>query len=85
MADNDEEREERDSDEGEPPPAKVTKSSEKVRGEPALATDEEILAVLKEVRALLMEAREQQSRYLWILFPIGAILLVQTILQATRF
>jgi hypothetical protein len=45
----------------------------------------EILAHLKEIRVLLSEGREQQSRYLWILFPIGAILLVQTILQATRF
>jgi hypothetical protein len=77
VADNDE-REQRNSDE--PPPAKPSAS----RGA-ELTTEQEILQQLKEIRALLTEGRELQSRYLWILFPIGAIMLVQTILQATRF
>lgn len=44
----------------------------------------QVLVELKQIRAMLAEAREQQARYLWILFPIGAILLVQTILFATK-
>lgn len=44
----------------------------------------QVLVELKQIRATLAEAREQQARYLWILFPIGAILLVQTILFATK-
>jgi hypothetical protein len=81
VADNDDERVERDSDAGEPAAAKISKSSAKS----PLSTEEEILVQLKEIRMMLAEAREQQSRYLWILFPIGAILLVQTILEATHF
>jgi len=45
----------------------------------------DVLAELKQIRTTLNEAREQQTRYLWILFPIGAILLIQTILFATKF
>jgi hypothetical protein len=44
----------------------------------------QVIAELKQIRTLLTEAREHQIRYLWILFPIGAILLVQTILFATK-
>ena len=44
----------------------------------------QVLAELKQIRVMFAEAREQQARYLWILFPIGAILLVQTILFATK-
>jgi hypothetical protein len=45
---------------------------------------DDVLAELRQIRATLEAAREQQSRYLWILFPIGAIVLVQTILFATK-
>ncbi|MBI3200469.1 MAG: hypothetical protein HYZ29_02930 [Myxococcales bacterium] len=43
-----------------------------------------MLKELEQMRAALNELRDHQTRYLWILFPIGALIAIQTILQATK-
>lgn len=43
-----------------------------------------MLSELTQMRAALTELKDQQVRYLWILFPIGALIAIQTILQATN-
>lgn len=85
MADKDDQREDRDSDapESEPKPAeKKAKPAAKAK-EPA-SDSERILAELVQMRTALNDLREQQTRYLWIMFPIGALIAIQTILQATK-
>jgi len=70
----DDEREER----AESAPPKAEKA-------PAAKEDpDRMLAELTEMRRALSELRDQQARYLWILFPIGALIAIQTILQATK-
>ena len=44
----------------------------------------DVVALLKELRELQVENRETQVRYLWILFPILGVLLIQTVLDATQ-
>ena len=98
MADNDEhDEEDRDSDAPDSEPKKEAKAEPKkeAKAEPKpakvekraapMSEMEQVIHELKEIRALLQKAREEQARYLWILFPIGAILLIQTILYATKF
>lgn len=90
MADDDD-REERDEDEDEtedeeekvekkPPTKKAEAKPVKASTSPASLTESE----LKKIRILLEEGREQQKRYLWIMFPILGILLIQAILQVTK-
>ena len=43
-----------------------------------------MLSELTQMRSALTELKDQQVRYLWILFPIGALLAIQTILQASN-
>lgn len=45
---------------------------------------EEVVKLLKEIRELLVDGREKQSRYLWLLFPIMAFQLIQALLLAAR-
>lgn len=49
-----------------------------------LDPNEQTVALLREIRELIVVSSEQQARYLWILFPIIGILLIQTILMATN-
>lgn len=85
MADKDDEREDRDSDAPESEPKPVEKKAKAAAKAKEPASDaERMLAELAQMRAALNDLREQQTRYLWILFPIGALIAVQTILQATK-
>jgi hypothetical protein len=47
-------------------------------------SNEQVVALLKEIRELIVVSGERQSRYIWMLFPIIAILLIQAILMATN-
>lgn len=78
MAEKDDDR---DSD-APAPEEKKSKPAAKAK-EPA-SDSERMLAELAQMRAALNELRDHQSRYLWILFPIGALIAIQTILQATK-
>ena len=49
-----------------------------------LDSNEQVVALLKEIRELIVVGGEKQSRYIWMLFPIIAILLIQAILMATN-
>ncbi len=49
-----------------------------------LDSNEQIVVLLKEIRELIVVGGELQSRYIWMLFPIIAILLIQAILMATN-
>lgn len=46
--------------------------------------DEQLITLLKEIRELIVDGNERQAQYIWLLFPIIAILLVQAILLATQ-
>ena len=76
----DEEREEEKSEE---------KSEEKAEKKKPVAAapasdNADVVALLKEIRELLIASRESQNRYIWLLFPIMAFLLIQTLLLAAR-
>ncbi len=47
-------------------------------------SNEQVVALLKEIREQIVVSGERQSRYIWMLFPIIAILLIQAILMATN-
>ena len=47
-------------------------------------SNEQVVALLKEIRELMVVGGELQNKYMWMLFPIIAILLIQTILIATN-
>lgn len=51
---------------------------------PAAAPENEQVALLREMRDLMKSAHERQDRYLWMLLPVIAILLVIAIFQAMR-
>ena len=46
--------------------------------------DESLAVLLKEIRDLQRETLDRQSRFLWILIPIFAVLCVQTVLLLVR-
>jgi hypothetical protein len=46
-----------------------------------MADDDDLLTVMKEVRDLQREALDRQTRFLWILLPIFAMLCVQVVLM----
>ncbi|MBX3128077.1 MAG: hypothetical protein KF718_15240 [Polyangiaceae bacterium] len=46
--------------------------------------EEQLITLLKEIRELIVDGNERQAQYIWLLFPIIAILLVQAILLATQ-
>jgi hypothetical protein len=90
---DDDDREERDEDEEEEDEAEeeVKKPAPKAQAKPvksaassAPASGGDVQSELKKIRVLLEEGRDQQKQYLWLLFPIIAILLVQAILTATK-
>ena len=54
------------------------------KGSKELDSNEQVVALLKEIRELIVVSGERQSRYIWMLFPIIAILLIQAILMATN-
>lgn len=91
MADDDD-REERDEDEDEEEEGEeeVKKPAPKAEAKPvksaasAAPSGGDLQSELKKIRVLLEESREQQKQYLWLLLPIVAMLLIQTILHATR-
>jgi hypothetical protein len=72
----DEEREEEKSED------KAEKKQAAVAAPPS--ENAELVALLKEIRELLIASRESQNRYIWLLFPIMAFLLIQTLLLAAR-
>jgi hypothetical protein len=96
VADDDdrEERDEDEEDEDEEEEEKPKPAPKKVEAKPAKSSSSssaasasggnDVVSELKKIRVLIEEGREQQRQYLWILFPIVAILLIQTILYATR-
>jgi hypothetical protein len=43
--------------------------------------DEDMTALLTEIRNLQREALDRQNRFLWVLVPIFAILCIQVVLQ----
>lgn len=92
MADDDD-REERDEDEEDDDEEEevAKKPAPKAQAKPAKAAASsappsggDVQSELKKIRVLLEEGRDQQKQYLWLLFPIIAILLVQAILTATK-
>ncbi|MCA9597001.1 MAG: hypothetical protein KC776_26985 [Myxococcales bacterium] len=60
------------------------KSESKKAAPAASRADDEVVALLKEIRELMIAGRESQNRYIWLLFPIMAFLLIQTLLLAAR-
>jgi hypothetical protein len=46
--------------------------------------DDDMTQVLKEIRDLQREGLDKQTRFLWILVPIFAVLCVQTVLFLIR-
>jgi hypothetical protein len=46
--------------------------------------DEEMVGLLKEIRDLQRESLDRQTRFLWILLPIFAVLVVQVVLSLGR-
>ena len=46
-----------------------------------MADDEDMTKLLTEIRDLQREALDRQTRFLWVLVPIFAILCVQTVLS----
>lgn len=46
--------------------------------------DDEMVGLLKEIRDLQREALDRQTRFLWILVPIFAVLCVQVVLMLVR-
>ncbi|MEQ9321455.1 MAG: hypothetical protein RIF41_19985 [Polyangiaceae bacterium] len=45
--------------------------------------DEETTKILAEIRDLQREALDRQTRFLWVLVPIFAVLCIQTVLTLT--
>lgn len=82
--DEDEEDDEEDVEEEKPAPKKAEAKPSKSSASSSSAGGGDLQSELKKIRVLLEEGREQQKQYLWILFPIVAILLIQTILYATK-
>jgi len=52
---------------------------------PAMADDDDTLAVLKEIREIQKKQLDQQARFLWVLLPIFAALAMILILGMTGF
>ena len=67
-----------DDDDREDEPKPVAKK--KAKAEPV----DENLALMREIRDLVKTAQERQDRYLWLLLPVIAILLVIAIFQAVK-
>ncbi len=59
----------------------MDENEESKGAEPATHNEQQI-ALLKEIRELIVDGNERQAQYIWLLFPIIAILLVQAILLA---
>lgn len=58
--------------------------TEDERDKSSTDSNDQVVALLKEIRELIVVSGERQSRYIWMLFPIIAILLIQAILMATN-
>ncbi len=79
----DEEREEEKSEEKAEKKEVTAEKKAAVAAAPA-SDNADIVVLLKEIRELLIASRESQNRYIWLLFPIMAFLLIQTLLLAAR-
>jgi hypothetical protein len=87
MADDDERDDRDDDDDDDAQAVKVEKQP--VAAKPAakkLSLDpvEQQLALMREIRDTIRSAHERQDRYLWLLLPVIAILLVIAIFQAVQ-
>jgi hypothetical protein len=85
VADNDDDRDDRDSDapeEKKVPEKKSAKAAPKSK-EPESDLDR-VLAELRDIKALLHASQQGQAPHLWLLFPIAFAVLIQAIFMAMR-
>ena len=62
----------------------IAKAASKKASKAALPPVDENIALLREIRDLSKLAHERQDRYLWMLLPVIALLLVIAIFQAVK-
>jgi hypothetical protein len=72
--------EEEDDRDNKDEPATAKRAASKAKAAPV----DEQLALLREIRDTVRSAHERQDRYLWLLLPVIAILLVIAIFQAVK-
>jgi hypothetical protein len=87
VADDDDDRDDREDEDEEQEAVKVAKRP--VAAKPAakktvLDPVDEQTAILREIRDMLQVAHEKQDRYLWLLLPVIAILLIIAIFQVVK-
>jgi len=80
VADKDDDRDDRDSDAPEPKKETEKKSTKSAKSSKEPASEMETLTIRKQIE----DARAQQYPHLWLLFPIAALLAIQTIFVAMK-
>ena len=83
VADDDDDDREDNDDEDEKPAAKP-KPKPVAKAKPKAEPVDENIALMREIRDLVKASHERQDRYLWLLLPVIAILLVIAIFQAVK-
>jgi hypothetical protein len=84
VADDDDERDDDDEDEDEDEAPSEKKPAAKASAKKPSAPVSEEVALLREIRDLVRDSQARQDRYLWMLLPVIAILLVIAIFQAVK-
>lgn len=85
MADKDDDRDDRDSDAPEPKKETEKKSTKSAKSSKEPASEmETLIAEIRAIRKQIEDARAQQYPHLWLLFPIAALLAIQTIFVAMK-